>query len=125
MNKDFLNIIITPDTKHAATTTELNDKLMLSFKDYINYFPNFQNVFFWNTYDKNDKKLNCVISPSIKKVLGYSVDEYKKLTIEKRYLKLHDRETFLKKIKSEKIVRNFPLTLKKKDGSFAYIEMDC
>ncbi len=124
MDKNFLNIIM-PNTNHTATTPELNDKLMLFFKDYINNFPNFQNVFFWNTYDKNDKKLNCVISPSIKKVLGYSVNEYKKLTTEKRYVKLHDRETFLKKIKAEKIVQNFPLTFKKKDGGFAYIEMDC
>jgi len=124
MDKDLVNIR-TSNTKHIATSTGFDKQLILSLKDYSDYFQNFQDVFFWNTYDAADNKINCVVSPSIKNVLGYTVDEYKRLPIEKRYLNMSERTDFLKKVKTEKFIKNFPLTFKKKDGSIAYIEMDC
>jgi PAS domain S-box-containing protein len=96
----------------------------LSHKDFIRYFQNFQDVFFWISYDKNDKQIKSFVSPSVKNILGYSSDEYIKMDYNQLYHDTKERKKFLQLVKSNKQVKNYPLTLIKKNGSLAHVEVD-
>ena len=103
----------------------LKESHSLSHKEYISYFQNFQDVFFWNTYDKNNTQITCVVSPSIHQVLGYTVEEYNQLDMDKMYANPDDRMALINKAKAKKSIKNYPATFKKKDGSLVFVEIDC
>ena len=88
---------------------------------YIEVFENFQDVFFMVKYDKNNEQVDFVLSPSSKKVFGYSNDEIKSLSFNDLFLLNEEREMFLQMIKGEEKVQNYPLTLKNKNGNNIHI----
>ena len=96
----------------------------LSDKDFINYVKNFQDVFYWVHYNDNNEQVHFLMSPSAEKTFGYTIEEMKNMSFSKLYYNLQEREYFIKALKTEKQVKNYPLTLRKKDGTKIYTEID-
>ena len=100
-------------------------KQYLSGHEFKDVFQNYQDAFFMIQYDENDKQTELVLSPSFKNILGYTDREIKTLNFYDIYELSTERERFIQKVIQEQQVKNYPITLKKKDGSLVYVELDC
>lgn len=102
----------------------LKEKIDFTNETYQDLFESFQNVFFKIDYSSKNKRENILITPSIKKILGYSVDEIKNISSKSIFNNKKDKEALFQILKSEKKVKNYPLILKHKNGSFVFVEID-
>ncbi len=122
--KNLLSLVESK-TEFELERIALKNELILSNKSFQEVFENFQDVFFLIDYNKNNEQVELVISPSVEKTLGYTIEEIRSLNFGDFYAEPGERKAFLQLIKIEKKVKNYPLAFKKKDGSLLHVEVDC
>ena len=91
----------------------LNDELIVKEKKYRSIFEESTDVIFISTLDA--KIID--VSPSITKVLGYTVEEAKQMHTFDVIAHPTDYQTYQEYLLQERDTRNFELELQKKDGS--------
>jgi len=102
----------------------LKKNKLLSHKDFVKVFQNFQDVFFLVHYNENNEQIDVTMSPSVEQVLGYTAEEIDNLDFTDFYLSPDERNDFIETLKVEKQVKNYSLRLKKKNGNVIHVEFD-
>jgi len=103
----------------------LDEPLVMPYKDFIQVFENSNDVFFKVQHDENNEQIDLILSPSSKKMFGYSENEIKSLNFNELFFASEERELFLRFIYEGEPLRNYPLTLKKNNGTIIYVQIDC
>jgi PAS domain S-box-containing protein len=103
----------------------LDEPIVMPYKDFIQVFENSNDVFFNVQYDKNNEQIDLILSPSGKRMFEYSENEIKSLNFHELFFVSEERDLFLRFIKEGEPLKNYPLTLKKKNGTIIYVQIDC
>ena len=119
-----LLLIVKHKTELEIERTFLKKQRVLSHKEFIKNFENFQDVFFQDKIDSKDNIVDFIISPSAEKMFGYKQGNKTKFNFIDLYANIDDRTILLKKLKKEKHIKNYPLKFKKEDGTIIHVEID-
>ena len=93
------------------------EKLQESLGNYLNLFENVQDMFYRVSIDG---KL-ILVSPSVKKIMGYTPDEIINRDLKDFYKYPEQRNNFLELISKKGFVEDFEIQLNKKDGSVIWV----
>jgi len=119
MNKDVQNIDIIKAENNALIFEDIS---ILEFEEILNKF---QDVFFVLKYNDKKEQVGVVMSPSAEKIIGYSIEEMRKMNFSDFYVNTDDRTLFFEDLKKEGELKNYPLVFKRKDGKRIHVEIDC
>jgi len=117
--------VLESKTELELERLKLKERLVFSHQEYKDVINNFQDVFFIVYYNNQKEQIDLVMSPSVKKQLGYEVEEVKGLVFTTLFSKKRELDKFLRKVKIEQQVKNQLLMFSKKGGEKVYVEVDC
>ncbi|MDQ5984888.1 MAG: Serine/threonine-protein kinase PknD [Syntrophus sp. SKADARSKE-3] len=96
---------------------ESKEKLQNSLEEYQNLFENVQDFFYRTDMDGN----LVLVSPSINKILGYSMEEALGDNLLTIYRYPEERGSLETQIKKTGYIENFETELRKKDGTYLWV----
>lgn len=112
--------LVSPNTGQEIERLEAEEKLRESEEKYRNIFENVQDVFYQTDLDGKILEM----SPSIKILSGYELDELLGESVFKMYYNANDREILIKAIKENKELKDYELKLKTKCGKIKYVSIN-
>lgn len=117
--------VLESKTELELERLKLKERLVFSHREYKEVFNNFQDVFFIVYYNDKNEQVDLVMSPSVKKLLGYGMGEVKDLVFTSLFTKDIEKDVFFHKVQREETVKSQLLMFSKKDGDKLYVEIDC
>lgn len=99
----------------------LEDKAIERENKYKDIFENFQDVFVRATFQPNGDSIIAEVSPSVYKFSGYKAEELVGKPSSSFYQDVNQRNLMLEKLIKHKEVREYPLTMKRKNGVALYV----
>ncbi|GFZ33016.1 hypothetical protein CSC2_35420 [Clostridium zeae] len=106
--------------KSFEQSIKKNELIDRAYIKYYNIFNNFYDIYFETDLEGQIK----VVSPSVKDILGYNIEEFINKNIKQIYLEPSRREAFIEEIIKNKKVTNFEILSPHKDGRVVNIAIN-